>query len=51
MPPFYYTLMHPNSRLTAEQTQKLIEGLSATLGSRVITSATPFNSLGAASPY
>ncbi len=32
MPPFYYTFMHPKSQLTADQKQKLIDGLKATFG-------------------
>ena len=32
MPPPYYTLLHPDSRLTADEQAELIKGLQATLG-------------------
>ncbi len=35
MPPFYYTFMHPKSQLSADQKQKLIDGLQATFGSQI----------------
>lgn len=33
MPPGYYTLLHPSARLAPSETEALIAGLSATLGS------------------
>ena len=32
MPPAYYTVIHPDSRLTADEQAELIKGLQATLG-------------------
>jgi heme-binding protein len=32
MPPWFYVALHPDARLTAEETQALIAGLEATLG-------------------
>jgi len=34
MPPFLYTLMHPEARLSKEEKQKLIEGLRKTFGEK-----------------
>jgi len=31
MPPFYYTLLHPEARLSEAEKQTLIDGLRATL--------------------
>jgi len=31
MPPWYYTLLHPGARLSAEEKQQLIDGFKATL--------------------
>jgi mono/diheme cytochrome c family protein len=34
MPPWFYVAIHPEARLTAEETQALIGGLEATLGKK-----------------
>ena len=34
MPPWFYVALHPDARLTAEDTRALIGGLEATLGKK-----------------
>ena len=34
MPPWFYILIHPDARFTAAETQALIAGLGATLGTK-----------------
>ena len=34
MPPWYYTPLHPDARLTAAESQALVAGLEATLGTK-----------------
>jgi cytochrome c551/c552 len=34
MPPWFYILIHPDARLTAAETQALVAGLGATLGTK-----------------
>jgi len=34
MPPWFYVLTHPDARLTPAETQTLIAGLEATLGTK-----------------
>jgi mono/diheme cytochrome c family protein len=34
MPPWYYTPVHPDARLTAAETQALVRGLETTLGTK-----------------
>ncbi len=41
MPPGYYTMMHPTARLSDAEKQQLIDGLRATFGTQVGSSATP----------
>lgn len=44
MPPGYYTLMHPGARLSAAETQQLIDGLRATFGAEAGSDAQPASS-------
>lgn len=50
MPPFYYTFMHPKSQLTADQKQKLIDGLRATFGNQIGSSNQPSTSASESTP-